>query len=217
MAQSGSTSQNSHVSERKFASQKQQTKGSKNMKTKWIIRAGMVAVVLVGTMGVQAVPINGSIGFTGTYTQNGGSSDNLTTATSFTINTISVNTTAGVFVGAGSPTFASPIGVNPANNLIPSIQLWSVLVGSTTYRLLVTTETESLDTMAQLNLLGAGMITDGNSADNTFGVWQLGFGLSGSSFTWQSTSAAVPDGGATVTMLGLALSGVALLKKKITT
>jgi hypothetical protein len=167
-------------------------------------------------MCAQAVPINGSIGFTGTYTQNGGTFGNLTTATSFTINTVSVATTLGAFVGAGSPTFASPIAVNPANNLLPNVQLWSVLVGSTTYRLLVTTETESLDTPAQLNLIGAGMITDGNSADNTYGAWQLGFGVSGSSFTWQSTSAAVPDGGATLMLLGLALSGVALLKKKIT-
>src|ERR1017187_9618211 len=137
------------------------------MKTKWIKMAGVVAAVVAVTMSVQAIPINGSVGFTGTFTQNGGTFGNLATATSFTINTVSVQNPTGAFVGAGSPTFASPIAVNPANNLLPNVQLWSVLVGSTTYRLLVTTETESLDTPAQLNLIGAGMITDGNSADNT--------------------------------------------------
>ncbi len=178
--------------------------------------AGAVAAVVAVTMSVQAVPINGSIGFTGTYTQNGGTYGNLTTATSFSVNTVSVATTTGVFVGAGSPTFASPIAVNPANNLLPNVQLWSVLVGSTTYRLFVSTESESLDSATQVNLIGTGTITDGNSADDTFGVWQLGFGVAGSAFTWQSTSASVPDGGATVMLLGIALSGVALLKKKLT-
>jgi hypothetical protein len=185
------------------------------MKTKWIKLAGAVAAALAMTASVQATPISGSIGFTGTYTQNGGTIGDLTTATSFTINTVSIATTTGVFVGAGSPTFASPISVNPANNLIPNVQLWSVIVGGVTYTLVVTTETETFDTASQLNLAGTGTISDGNPADTVTGAWQLGFGRTGDAFTWQSTSAGVPDGGATVMLLGLALSGAALLKKKL--
>jgi len=45
----------------------------------------------------------------------------------------------------------------------------------------------------------------------------LGFGVSGESFTFQTTSAAnnVPDGGMTVLLLGAALSGLALIRRKL--
>lgn len=163
----------------------------------------------------NATPITGSIGFTGTYTQNGGTAGNLASATTMTIDTTVVSSTTGDFVGAGAPlSFASPIGVNGNAPAIGT--LWSVTVGSKTYTFTVSSESQTFTSGTQLNLAGNGTISDGTLADNTGGTWQLGFGVSGSSFTWQSTSAAnVPDGGTTAILMGAALSGLALLRRKL--
>jgi len=182
-----------------------------------MIMAGTV-VALMGCGSVaQAVPITGSIGFTGTYTQNGGTLGNLTTASTMTINTIAVGTTSGSFVGAMDPIFASTISVNPAVGLG---RLWSVMVGGTTYTFDSTSESENLDTPTGLHLLGTGTMADGTPADTVAGTWQLGFGVSGDSFQWQSTAApnspSVPDGGSTALLLGASICGVGLLNRKVT-
>jgi hypothetical protein len=182
-----------------------------------------VAVALGMVSAVHAIPINGSIGFTGSYTQNGGTAGNLATATSFTIintvlNPIVVFDSTGDLAGAGAPiTFASPIGVNGNPPSLIGLQLWSATKGLITYSLLVSTEAQTFTSGVQLNLAGTGTLRDGTAADNTPGVWQIGFGVSGSSFTWQSTSATqgVPDGGTTVMLLGAALSGLGLLRRKL--
>lgn len=183
------------------------------MKTKWIKSAFVLASVLMANACVQAIPIVGGIGFTGGYTQNGGTSGDLTTATSFTINTVNVGSTSGAFVGAFGPTFATPITVNPANNLMPNVQLWSVLVGSTLYKFNVSQETETTDTASLIQISCVGTISDGTLADDTGGNWTLSFRKDG--FSWSSTGANVPDGGATVILLGLALTSVALISRKL--
>lgn len=181
------------------------------MKNKLIITAAAVATLMGFCATVQATPITGSIGFGGTYTQNGGTFGDLSTATSMTIDTVNIQSTFGSFVGATSPIFASPIAVNPATGLT---QLWSVIVGAVTYTFNVTSESQPFTSSTQLNLQGNGVISD-NLGDSATGTWQLGFGKSGDSFTWQSTSAAnVPDGGMTAALLGGALMGIGLLKKK---
>jgi hypothetical protein len=69
------------------------------MKKKLAIMAGAVAaLVSIGSV-AQASPITGSVGFTGTYTQTGGTKGNLTTATSMKITSTSIGTTSGSFVG----------------------------------------------------------------------------------------------------------------------
>jgi hypothetical protein len=182
------------------------------MKNKLTIMAAAVAVLVGISTTVQATPINGSIGFTGLYKQNGGTIGDLTTATSFTITSTLILAASGDFTGATLGSFATPITVNPATGLST---LWSVIVGSTTYTFNVTSETESLDSASQINLLGTGTITDGNTADTTAGTWQLGFGVSGDAFTWQSTSSAnVPDGGTTAMLLGAGMAGLFLFRKK---
>jgi VPDSG-CTERM motif len=194
-------------------------KDMKNNFIKYLTAAGL-AIGIVGT--VQAIPIVGSVGFNGSFTQDGTAGD-LTTATHLTIiNPVVTPGTATMnFVGAGAPvSFASPIGVN--GSLLPMIgQLWSVTVGLKTYTMTVSTELETQKTAIQLGLAGTGIMHDLSGAlSDTAGVWQVGFGVSGTpptaSFTWQSTSSAsIPDGGTTVMLLGAALSGLALLRRKL--
>jgi len=181
--------------------------------------AAIAALVSLGSV-VEAVPITGDIGFTGEFTQNGGTRGNLTTATSMTIVAPAIGTTHGSFVGATLVSFASPIGVNPAVGLTI---LWQVMVGAITYTFTSTSEVQDVTTISHLHLSGTGTITDGIAADATAGTWQLGFGRSGESFEWQSTAAVdgptvptVPDGGSTVAYLGLGLCGLSLFSKKLT-
>ena len=189
-----------------------------------ILKYMVSATLAVGMVSaVQAIPITGSIGFTGAFVQIGGTSGNLGTAVSFTIlntvaNPITIHDATGAFVGAGAPiVFAPSVGVNGNAPSLVNAQLWSVLNGLTTYSLTVTTEGQTFTSGIQLNLAGNGILHDGNAADDTAGVWQIGFGVSGNSFTWQSTSStsSVPDGGATVMLLGAAFSGLALLRRKL--
>jgi hypothetical protein len=188
-----------------------------------IIKYLASAALAVGMVSaVQATSINGSIGFTGIYSQNGGTHGALNTATSMTIintvaNPITVNIATGDLAGAGAPiTYATPIGVNGNAPSLVGLQLWSALKAGITYSLLVTSETQTFASGTQLNLSGTGTLRDGTAADNTAGTWQIGFGVSGESFTWQSTSASsAPDGGTTAMLLGAALSGLALLRRKL--
>jgi hypothetical protein len=139
----------------------------------------------------------------------------LQSATSFTINTVNIEDPTGIFVSATDPTFYSPINVNPANNLLGQT-VWTVVIGTTTYTLDVNSESQTFTSNLQLDLAGSGTFGDGNENDNTAGTWQLQFGVTGDSFTWNATSATnVPDGGTTVMLLGAALSGLALVKRKL--
>jgi len=187
------------------------------MKNKLTMMAAAVAALVSVASVVQATPIVGSIGFTGTYTQVGGSPGNLSTATSMNINLpVTIASQTGAFLTATTPTFLSPIGVNANVGTLVGATLWTVKVGSATYSLVVGSASQPYTSSSQLNLAGNGTLEDGNSADNTAGTWQLGFGVSGQSFTWQATSTNnVPDGGMTVMLLGAALSGLCLIKRKM--
>ncbi|MEI6193718.1 MAG: VPDSG-CTERM sorting domain-containing protein [Verrucomicrobiota bacterium] len=189
---------------------------NKIKKNKTMLTAGAVAVLISLSAAVQAIPITGDIGFTGEFTQNGGTLGNLTTATSMTIVSPAIGTTHGSFAGATLVSFASPIAVNPGVGLTT---LWQVLVGAVTYTFTATSEVQDYTAANHLHLQGTGTITDGIAADATTGVWQLGFGVSGQSFEWQSTSAvdiaAVPDGGSTVAFLGAGLCGLGLIRRKV--
>jgi hypothetical protein len=214
---------------------KERNKEMKNNMIKYLASTAL-AVGIVGT--VQAIPITGSIGFNGAYTQVDGTAGNLLTSTKLQITESTLAVTPGTPTGtfaigtAGAPmSFAGTglVAVNGAGSstVSPSpmiTQLWSVTVGSKVFNMTVLTEFEPFKSSTQINLTGTGTIhdasTSGTLLDDTAGTWQLGFGVSGTpptaSFTWQSTSAAgVPDGGTTVMLLGAALSGLAMLRRKL--
>ena len=186
---------------------------------KQLIKLGCAALTLFAVTSAQA--ITGTIGFTGSYMQNGGTLGELDTATSMSITTVAVQSADGDLTGAASPTFASPIGVNGNAPSLVGSQLWSVLVGLDTYDFVVGTSAQTFTSESQLNLAGSGVMRL-NGGDDTAGTWQLGFGVTRAgtlmTFTWQATSGAaptVPDGGATVVLLGAALAGLGLARRKL--
>jgi len=186
-----------------------------------ILKSLACAALALGlTASAYAAQINGSIGFTGTFIQTGGTIGLLNTADHMTLGSLQIASSTGDLTGAGAPfSFASSIGVNGNAPSLVGHTLWTATVGAITYSFTVSTESQIFTSPSQLNLLGVGVMHDGTPADDTAGEWQLGFGRSGASFTWQSTSAAtpttVPDGGTTVVLLGAALSGLGLVRRKL--
>ena len=168
----------------------------------------MGVVVTLGLAGTLNAQIVGSIGFGGTYTQNGGTAGNLATAITMTINTLNIISPSGAYVGATTPTFASPIGVNGNAPSLVGNPLWSVMVGATTYTFNVTSESQPFVNASLLDLTGNGYVSDGNVAHNTSGTWTLQFGVSGPSFSYNETTTTVPEP-STLALAGL--SGLSLL------
>ena len=162
---------------------------------KALLLACAAALMAVAPVARAALAIDGDIGFTGTFTVIGATGGKLNTATSMSIGTVNVVSANGDLTGAGTPlSFFSPIGVNGNGPSLVGNTLWTVKVGTETYLFTVATETQSFASASQLNLLGTGtMTTTKDGFDPTPGEWQLGFGKSGASFTWQSTAAAVPE------------------------
>jgi hypothetical protein len=114
--------------------------------------------------------------------------------------------------------FTTGIGVNANAPTLAGQQLWQVLVGTTVYSFTVGTVNQTLGSgNVTLDLSGSGTLSDSISpSDNTAGTYTLAFGSSGPAFTFASTAASnLPDGGATVLLLGAALSAMGLLRRKL--
>jgi len=193
------------------------------MKTKLIAIAGVVATVLLTT--VQADPITGTTGFTGSFTP---SNPDLTTSGDvITITSQSLNGIAsGSFVGGVLTQFSSPITLNNPVNPTFSQPLWTVTVGTHVYTFVSTTDTTVLDTPNINTIVGTGTVTDSLDGDTADGTYNLSFNVTqaggGATFTWNGTSGSttpppsVPDGGMSAMLLGAALSAMALIRRKLT-
>jgi hypothetical protein len=198
-----------------------------NMKHKLTLMAAAVVLMSL-TASVQAVPIRGSISFNGdetAFSGTGGTGSvdgDLSTAKSIVFNSTTVSTAPAPnqsFTGLGglAVTMTPFLNINPA--ALPAGAVWSVGGFSMT---LTSLGTIGSPTQTSLVLGGFGMLSDGIPADNNTGIWTATFtssgpGSTGVTFSWNSSSSGtVPDGGTTVLLLGAALSGLGLLRKKLT-
>jgi VPDSG-CTERM motif len=184
------------------------------MMNKWLKMVAVATVVTGMVAVVHANPIVGSIGFTGNYTAVGVSGDDLSTATSMTIDSSGVSTSSGALLGATEISFIGSVGVNGNPPSPDGQQLFSVMALGHVYDFTISTSSETLSFGNTVLALGG----TGSPTDDTAGIWNLSFNASGASFTWNSTtssSGSVPDGGTTAMLLGAALSGMALLRRKL--
>ena len=191
---------------------------------KMIKFAGIAAVALALTQTLQAIPITGGIGFQGAVQLDTSSAGTATAVTAWVSPTVLL--TVGTFA-LGSPygvanftpvTFAA--GNWNFNTTSAINNFWSV--GDYTFQLL-SSYIVLPPTAGSVTVNGTGIvsITGSNPLNYTPTVMSWSFttqdpGIGNpAQYTFSASTVSVPDGGATVMLLGIAFSGVALLKRNL--
>ncbi len=186
--------------------------------------AGVAAVALALTSTLQAANITGNIGFTGAVTFDTSSAGNATEVTTWLGPQVSPTIPTGSFasVAPGSAvtftgsawTFLDSTTINP---------FWTV--GGFTFELLSShVVSQGFTTLGQDGFVivqGTGLVMAAGYTPTTMSWSFTSQDPKTSStpvdnWTFSASGGSVPDGGATVMLLGIALSGVALLRKKLT-
>lgn len=177
-------------------------------------------------LSAQAIstPISGNISFSGTTTID---STSFVTATRFlSFQNVVVgapSALSGDYVGtSGAAVTVTPFIWSPPTASTPINPLWTFVSGGNTYSfdLSILHVDYASPTGLLLSGLGTALITGpGMEKLNTTGTWDFSSQTLGqTSFTFSSTttvpSAAVPDGGSTVAMLGASLLGLSIMKRK---
>lgn len=196
------------------------------MKNNWLKVLAAVAATICFNTGVQATSVNGSITFTGGVTLDTSSAGTATAVTSWTGTSGSgspiVLTDAGDFATFVSPgatvAFASPWSFNSG----ALASFWSV--GGFTFDLI--SSVISGQSTHAVSVAGTGTVS-GNGFDPTSIIWNWstqdpssGHKVTGEPvFSFSAAAGAipptVPDGGTTMMLLGGALMGLGLIKRKL--
>ena len=190
---------------------------------KMIKFASVAVAVLALTQTIQAIPfVAGSgIQIVGSAVLDGTSAGNATEVVSW--NNTTVQNATGSFLTPGTitpipgavVTFSSSIWKFDGTTL-PINNFWAV--GGFTFNLLTSAITSQGAGAVAVN--GSGTVQGNGFGPQTL-YWSFtsrdpGFGVPASYSFSASTVTQVPDGGSTIMLLGLALSGAALLRKKLT-
>jgi len=183
--------------------------------------AGAVAVAVALTQSVQATLITGNIGFGGGVTYNTGSAATATQVTSWINPTVNVPP-SGSFSSISSGTSVAFTGSawNFATST-PINSFWSV--GGFTFKLLsswVVAQGGTPGSSGFVVVNGTGIVSKSGFTD-TMMSWSFTsqdpkIGSNPDTWTFSASGNSVPDGGATAMLLGIALTGAALLKRKLT-
>jgi VPDSG-CTERM motif len=164
-------------------------------------------------------PITGAIDMSGTATLNSTSLGSATAATGFSGVTVGGSPTGSFFGTFGQPVTWSAFSW-PSNVLVS--QLWAFGIG-----LPYSFDLANVSIVSQsnnfLNLMGSGTLHV-TGFDDTPGLWSFTISNPGGGahpnfeFTFansQTAAGGVPDGGITVALLGIALVGVEVLRRKL--
>jgi hypothetical protein len=195
------------------------------MKNTWKMLAGVTAALIGFSSAVQAIPITGSINF-----QDGTMTFNNTAITSFGNPSF---VTGGALAPTGAYASVPSGGSSPAVTFAvggfvysPGLSglvnpLWTFTYAGSIYSFALSAVTFSSyngGTQPTLAISGIGALSiSGGTYTTTPGTFSISATGSGpTTFGFVAGNKAVPDGGMTVMMLGMALSGVALLRKKLT-
>jgi hypothetical protein len=207
---------------------------------KWLIMAGVVSSLGFATA-VQATLISGNIGFNGNVNLDTATALTATTVTGWsdtgggsgkelvTSGTSTLSGAGGLVPIGTEVSFSSPWTFYPGGSGTAPNPLWTVTVGgvTTSFNLQSWTATRSFNAgsgtwsdavggMGLLSTTAAGYVATLYNFSVTFQDPASNPGLE--QFTFSASQApvpAVPDGGMTVMLLGAALSGLGLLRKKV--
>jgi hypothetical protein len=176
----------------------------------------LLAVLAIGALSsalfsqqAQATPINGIINFAGAVHLNGpfGTATAVTAWLNAHVEAGSTGDFAGIPVNTPA-TFTAPWQFSPST---PVPALWSV--AGFTFDLL--TSTVLVHNGTTLSIEGTGIVS-GNGFDPTAMTWAFtSQNKGGSTFSFSATGATVPDGGSAVALLGLALTGLEVVRRKL--
>jgi hypothetical protein len=180
---------------------------------------GVAAAGLIA-QGTQADPITGNINFAGAATLNGSLA--AATAVNSVDATILTSLSTGSYVGATGPVTFNGFIFNPSTGSTP-LQLWTFDSGVWDYSFELETLTVKTQNSSFLNITGTGVETitgPGSTYTPTDGTWTFTINNSdpsgaGVSFGFASETSTVPDGGATVALLGSALVGLSVVRRKL--
>jgi VPDSG-CTERM motif len=167
----------------------------------------------------QAVSIQGGISLGGGFTTDTGDLNTAHTLIFGTFPTVFITSVSGSYsgvpTGPGTPPSLTqnPVTFDPFT--VPVIPLWSFTYLGVTYSFELLHGFIANRGPDTLTLQGAGilMIT---GYDPTPGFWILTANQAAGTFSFSSSNSAVPDGGMTVVMLGLALCGIGMIRRKLT-
>ncbi len=182
------------------------------------------AAILALAQSTQAIPITGAIGFAGNATLN-----SATAATATTVTGWSGATTANPVVQSSSGILGT---VLPANTQVAFVAPWNFTVSSlitgfwTAVGPAVSFDLQNA-TFVRGNIFGSDYVSVyGTGLIHVAGydatLWDFAITFqdpasvpSTQTFTFSASQHSVPDGGTTVLLLGAALSGMALIKRKL--
>lgn len=186
------------------------------------VTLALTALVAAST---QAIPITGSVDMSGTATLDStllGSAGSATAFTGVTVGGVPTGSYAGTF---GDSVTWKAFGWNPSTAPVTSLWSYHDIVTGFTYTFDLASVTVKSQDNTFLNLLGTGTLNItgvGSPYDATSGSWSFtisnpdGGAHANFAFTFANSQTAVlPDGGATVMLLGAALSGLALIRRKL--
>jgi hypothetical protein len=174
--------------------------------------------LMLGSPQAQANPINGDIGFAGTYSlpagKNLGNTTELLDISAIVVSKGGDYSAIPFFTAAG---FTSTLDINPAT---PAPLLWDVVAGGNTYSFtattsMVTDQGASPTGGYELDMGGKGY-AEINGLDKTYGTWVVTASQSGLAIGFESTGSVVgvPDSGMTLSLLGSVLAGMTGLRSK---
>jgi VPDSG-CTERM motif len=167
----------------------------------------------------QAVPISGGISFGGGFTTDTGDLNTAHVLFFGTFPDIFITSVSGSYsgvpTGAGTPPdlTQNPVTFDPFT--VPVIPLWSFTYAGLTYSFDLLSGFISDRGTDTLTLMGSGMLMI-TGYDPTQATWILTANQAAGTFSFSSSNGAVPDGGMTVVMLGLALCGIGMIRRKLT-
>ena len=179
--------------------------------------AGLVAGIIAFAQAVEATPISGTIGFTGRVSLNTGTTATASQIVSWINPT--VNGTSGDFATIADGT-AVTIKTPWSFDSGAVASFWKV--GGFTFDLIsssITSQGGNAGTTAFVNVSGIGTVS-GNGFSSTTIVWNFStqdpaiITKPSIQFTFSASNVTIPDGGATIALLGLAFIGAGLLRKQ---
>jgi hypothetical protein len=184
---------------------------------KGILTLLAMAVVGATVFTARAIPVTGGISFTGSATIDSSSLSNATAFTGISAVVLGGSQTGSyASVDPGTVTTWTPFTFS-VSSVTP---LWTFTVGSIVYSFDATTVTVVTQDSMFLNIVGEGLARI-TGMDDTVGTWSITATGGTSTFIFGAESVTppespgVPDSGVTAILLGMALSGLALLRKGV--